>query len=131
MADISLNAIANLGYAGCRFGVPVYPGDTLVSDSQVIGLRQNKDGKTGVVYVRSTGLNQRGETVLDYRRWVMVRKRDPDAPAPEPVVPTLPEHVPTSELHCPSRWRPVPTTPRVRAAHSCGTTTWWASASTM
>ena len=101
VADVSLNAIANLGYAGCRFGVPVYAGDTVVSDSRVIGLRQNKDGKTGVVYVHSTGLNQRGETVLDYRRWVMVKKRDPDASAPEAVVPTLPDHVPTSELHCP------------------------------
>jgi len=101
VADVSLNAIANLGYAGCRFGAPVYPGDTLVSDSRVIGLRQNKDGKTGVVYVHSTGVNQRGETVLDYRRWVMVKKRDADAPAPEPVVPALPDHVPTSALHCP------------------------------
>jgi 2-methylfumaryl-CoA hydratase len=101
VADISLNAIANLGYAGGRFGVPVYPGDTLTSDSQVIGLRQNKDGKTGVVYVHSTGANQHGDVVLDYRRWVMVRKRDPDAPAPEAVVPELPEAVPIADLHCP------------------------------
>ncbi|MBC7938390.1 MAG: MaoC family dehydratase, partial [Chitinophagaceae bacterium] len=68
VADVSLNAIANLGYAGCRFGAPLYPGDTLVSDSRVIGMRQNKDGKTGVVYVHSTGVNQRGEMVLDYCR---------------------------------------------------------------
>jgi 2-methylfumaryl-CoA hydratase len=101
VADVSLNAIANLGYAGCRFGAPVYPGDTLISDSHVIGLRQNRDGRTGVVYVHSTGVNQRGEQVLDYCRWVMVRRRDPDAPAPEPVVPALPDHVPTDELHCP------------------------------
>jgi len=103
VADVSLNAIANLGYAGCRFGVPLYPGDTVVSDSRVIGLRQNKDGKTGVVYVHSTGLNQRGETVLDFRRWVMVRKRDTGAAAPEAVVPTLPESVPVQVLHCPYR----------------------------
>ena len=101
VADVSLNAIANLGYAGCRFGAPLYPGDTLVSDSRVIGLRQNKDGKTGVVYVHSKGVNQRGESVLDYCRWVMVKKRDPDSQAPEAMVPTLPDHVPTSELHCP------------------------------
>ncbi len=101
VADVSLNAIANLGYAGCRFGAPVYPGDTLVSDSRVIGLRQNKDGQTGVVYVHSTGLNQRGETVLDFCRWVMVRKRDTDTPAPEAVVPSLPESVPVAELVCP------------------------------
>jgi 2-methylfumaryl-CoA hydratase len=101
VADVSLNAIANLGYAGGRFGVPVYPGDTLASDSTVIGLKANKDGKTGVVYVHSTGTNQDGQTVLDYRRWVMVKKRDLDAPPPETVVPELPEFVPVSDLHCP------------------------------
>ena len=99
--DISLNAIANLGYAGGVFGVPVYPGDTLVSDSRVIGCKANKDGRTGNVYVRSTGVNQHGQTVLDYRRWVMVRKRDPASASPETVVPELPESVPVAELHCP------------------------------
>ena len=106
VADVSLNAIANLGYAGCRFGVPVYAGDTLVSDSRVIGLRQNKDGKTGVVYVHSTGLNQRGETVLDFRRWVMVKKRDTNTAAPEAMVPTLPTSVPVAELQCPFALKP-------------------------
>ena len=101
VADISLNAIANLGYAGGVFGVPVYPGDTLTSDSSVIGLKANKDGKTGTVYVRSTGVNQHGQTVLDYRRWVMVKKRDAAAAAPETVVPELPDSVPVAELHCP------------------------------
>lgn len=101
VADVSLNAIANLGYAGGRFGAPLYPGDTITTDSKVIGLKPNKDGKTGVVYVHSTGLNQRGETVLDYRRWVMVRKRDLDAANPETHVPELPASVPVSELHCP------------------------------
>ena len=74
--DISLNAVANLGYAAGRFGEPVYPGDTLSSVSEVIGLKENSNGKTGTVYVRSIGVNQRGEMVLDYCRWVMVRKRD-------------------------------------------------------
>ena len=101
VADVSLNAIANLGYAGGRFGVPLYPGDTIASDSKVIGLKANKDGKTGVVYVHSTGVNQHGETVLDYRRWVMVRKRDGDAPPSETAVPELPASVPVAELHCP------------------------------
>lgn len=88
--DISLNAVANLGYAGGRFLAPVYPGDTLHAVSEVIGLRENSNGTSGVVYVRSTGFNQDGMEVLDYVRWVMVRKRDPNAPAPAPVVPTLP-----------------------------------------
>ena len=95
--DVSLNAVANLGYAGCRFLSPVYPGDTLSSVSQVIGLKENSDGKTGVVYVRSTGSNQRGEKVLDYVRWVMVRKRGSQATGAASV-PDLPNVVPPAEL---------------------------------
>jgi 2-methylfumaryl-CoA hydratase len=101
VADVSLNAIANLGYAGCRFGVPLYPGDTITADSRVIGLKPNKDGKTGVVYVHSTGSNQHGRTVIDYRRWVMVRKRDEASPPPATVIPELPESVPVADLQCP------------------------------
>lgn len=104
--DVSLNAIANLGYADARFGAPVYPGDTLSATSQVLGLRQNRDGRTGVVYVRTTGVNQRGEPVVAYVRWVMVRRRDADAPAPEPHVPELPESVPAEALAQPPRVAP-------------------------
>jgi 2-methylfumaryl-CoA hydratase len=99
--DISLNAVANLGYAACVFGVPVYPGDTLSAASTVIGLKETSSRKTGVVYVRSTGVNQRGETVLDYLRWVMVNKRDPKSPAPDAAVPDLPDSVPVDDLAAP------------------------------
>ena len=99
--DVSLNAVANLGYAAGVFGVPVYPGDTLTTTSEVIGLKENSNGRTGVVYVHSVGVNQDGETVLDYVRWVMVNKRDASVPAPEPVVPTLPEAVPVERLVVP------------------------------
>ena len=99
--DVSLNAVANLGYAACVFGVPVYPGDTLTAHSRVLGLRETASGKTGVVWVRSTGTNQRGETVLDYVRWVMINKRDPAAPAPAPVTPDLPEMVEAARLILP------------------------------
>lgn len=99
--DISLNAVANLGYADGRFGQPVYPGDTISTTSTVIGVRENKDGKTGVVYVRSVGVNQRNEMVLEYTRWAMVRKRDALSPAPSAVVPTLPESVAPNALHVP------------------------------
>lgn len=91
--DISLNAVANLGYAECRFLTPVYPGDTLSASSEVIGLKENSNGKTGVVYVRSRGANQRGEAVLEYVRWVMVRKSDESSPAPDQVVPDLAKRV--------------------------------------
>lgn len=99
--DISLNAIANLGYANGRFGVPVYPGDTVSTTSEVIGLKENRDGQTGIVWVRSIGTNQRHEVVVDYVRWVMVRKRDAGVPAPPVVVPTLPDAVPLAELYVP------------------------------
>lgn len=99
--DVSLNAVANLGYAQGRWLKPVWPGDTLRSQSEVIGLKQNSNGKTGVVYVRTTGLNQNDEAVLEYVRWVMVRKRDVDAPAPETVVPDLPKALDASDLVIP------------------------------
>ena len=102
--DISLNAVANLGYAGCRFLAPVYPGDTLSAVSEVIGLKQNSNGQSGVVYVRSQGFNQRGDLVLDYVRWVMVKKRATEAPAPPELVPTLPKALHPEALGdaCPS-----------------------------
>ena len=96
--DISLNAVANLGYADCRFLAPVYPGDTLSAQSEVIGLKENSNGETGVVYVRSKGLNHDGETVLEYVRWVMVRKRDKASPAPDAHVPDLPDRVPPDAI---------------------------------
>ncbi|MBV0890659.1 MaoC family dehydratase [Paracoccus sp. Z118] len=100
--DISLNAVANLGYAQGRWLAPVWPGDTLRAESEVIGLRQNSNGKSGTVYVRTRGLNQSDEAVLDYVRWVMVRKRDPEAPAPKAVVPDLPQVVPPDSLAIPA-----------------------------
>ncbi len=73
--DISLNAVANLGYAEGRWLEPVWPGDTLRAVSEVIGLKETSSGATGVVWVRTHGLNQRGAAVLEFVRWVMVRKR--------------------------------------------------------
>ncbi|WP_040818208.1 MaoC family dehydratase [Litoreibacter arenae] len=99
--DISLNAVANLGYAEGRFLKPVHMGDTIRSRSEVIGLKQNSNGKTGVVWVRTTGSNQLGEDVLSYVRWVMVRKGDVDAPAPETVVPDLADAVKAGDLVVP------------------------------
>ncbi len=99
--DISLNAVANLGYAQGRWLAPVYAGDTLKSSSEIIGLKQNSSGKNGVVYVRSTGRNQHGDAVLEYVRWVMVKKRDPDAAAPETVIPELAKSVSADQLVIP------------------------------
>jgi 2-methylfumaryl-CoA hydratase len=96
--DVSLNAVANLGYADLRFLGPCYPGDTLRAESEVIGLRENSNRRSGVVYVRSDAYNQDGTPVLTWVRWVMVHKRDPEAPPPETVVPALPELVPPAAL---------------------------------
>ncbi|MFT4013989.1 MAG: MaoC family dehydratase [Paracoccus sp. (in: a-proteobacteria)] len=99
--DISLNAVANLGYAEGRWLRPVWPGDTLRAESEVIGLKQNSNGRSGVVHVRTRGLNQMGEVVLEYVRWVMVRKRDESAPAPEALLPDLARVVPPEALVVP------------------------------
>lgn len=101
VADISLNAIANLGYAIGRFGVPLFPGDTISAQSTVIGLKENSNHETGVVYVHSVGRNQAEEVVLDYVRWVMVRKRDRLAPSPDASVPPLPEKIDMADLDVP------------------------------
>ncbi len=100
--DVSVNAVANLGYAEFRWGVPVFPGDTLSVHSTVLGLRENSNRASGVVWVRSTGVNQRGEMVLDYVRWVMVHKRDPDAPVTAPVVPKTAASVKPADLVVPA-----------------------------
>ncbi len=100
--DISLNAVANLGYAECRFHRPIVAGDTLRTSSEVIGLKQNSNGRTGVVYVRSTATDQDGDIALEWVRWVMVHKRDQEAPAPETVVPDLAAVVAPADLVVPA-----------------------------
>lgn len=99
--DVSLNAVANLGYAEGRFLAPVYAGDTLRAESEVIGLKENANGKTGVVTVRTRGINQRDEVVMSYCRWVMVNKKDPASPAPPAVTPTLAPAVAAADLVAP------------------------------
>lgn len=87
--DISLNAVANLGYAEVRFVEPAFSGDTLRCESVVIGLKENSNRRTGVVYVRSTCYQQDDRIVLSWVRWVMVNKRDAASPAPEIRIPDL------------------------------------------
>ena len=96
--DISLNALANLGYAEGGFRRPVYPGETLSTVSEVIGLKESSNRQTGVVYVRSVGSGASGETVLSYCRWVLVRKRDPGAVIAQEHVPDLAKVVDPADL---------------------------------
>ncbi len=100
--DISLNAVANLGYAEGRFLKPAFPGDSFTARSEVIGLRENANGKTGIVYVRSTGYDAQGEPVLTFVRWVMVNKGNAQAPAPAAIVPSTAATVAAKALVVPS-----------------------------
>jgi len=96
--DISLNALANLGYAEGRFLKPVKAGQTLSTVSEVVGLKESSNRQTGVVYVRSTGSDESGETVLSYCRWVLVRKRDHGATIAEEHVPSFAKAVDPADL---------------------------------
>lgn len=108
VADISLNAVANLGYAELRFLRPVYAGDTLRAESEVIGLRAVSAGDAGIVWVRTTGYNQRDTPVLRFVRWVMVSKREPAAAAEEAPPPALQRAVSAVELVIPAGLRAGP-----------------------
>jgi 2-methylfumaryl-CoA hydratase len=99
--DISHNATANMGYADVRFLRPVYPGDTLIAESEVIGLREVSSGEAGIVYVRTRGTNQKGQEVLSFVRWVMVPKRDRDQAKGVNEVPQLPAVVAADRLPVP------------------------------
>lgn len=99
--DISVNAVANLGYAEIKFSHPVYAGDTLTTETEVIGLKENSSGKNGIVYVRSTSFNQNHKAVLSWVRWVMVHKNDPNAATPETTIPQLDKVVSVEDLIIP------------------------------
>jgi len=98
--DLSLNAIANLGYAGVKFHKPAFVGDTLNASSKIIGLKENSNGKTGTVYVESVGKNQNDEIVLTYYRWLMMRKRSEGMiKSFKNTIPDLPDKVKTKDFN--------------------------------
>lgn len=102
VGDVSYRAVANLGYSDVRFMRPVFPGDTLSTESEVIGLRETSGKDAGVVYVRTTGCNQKGQEVLTFARWVLVPKRNPASPSPNASTPTLPSVVEPDAIPVPS-----------------------------
>jgi 2-methylfumaryl-CoA hydratase len=109
--QVSLNARANLGYAGMIWRTPVFHGDEITTSIGIVGLKENSNRETGNVYVKTTGRNQRGEVVLEYTRWVMVRKRDATSATSyldSPVTPKLAAQVRVDEL--PGFPGPLPTT---------------------
>ena len=93
--DVSLNSPANLGYAEVRFLKPVYTGDTLHAETEVIGRRETSRPGLGIVWVHTRGFNQHGETVLQFYRWAMVNKLDPASKIEAEEPPELPAQVRT------------------------------------
>jgi 2-methylfumaryl-CoA hydratase len=102
VGEISLNSPGNLGYADLRFLRPVFTGDTLRAETETLGWRETSKGDTGVVWVRTTGFNQRDERVLQFYRWVMVNKREPSAPTHADDAPTMPERASLDDVSFPA-----------------------------
>jgi itaconyl-CoA hydratase len=86
--DTSENATANLSWTDIKLSAPVFVGDTLWVESEVLETRPSSSQPTvGIVSVRSRGINQRGEVVIEFRRTFMVYCRSaPEAAMlfPEP-----------------------------------------------
>lgn len=77
VADTSENAAANLGWGDIRLPKPVYAGDTLWAESEVLNTRESKSRPScGIVGIRTRGVNQRGEVVIEFTRSFLVFKRD-------------------------------------------------------
>lgn len=99
--DISLNAVANLGYAELKFERACFAGDTIQVTSEVIGLKQNSSGKNGNVYVRSTATNQFAEKVVSWVRWVMVANKQAVTEINDAVIPELQSSVAPQSIELP------------------------------
>src|SRR5688500_3811185 len=77
VADVSQNAVANLGWDKVRLPAPLFEGDTLYARSEVLDVRSSKSHpEAGIVRVRTAGFNQDGTTVIEFERTVMVYRRD-------------------------------------------------------
>jgi itaconyl-CoA hydratase len=71
--DVSLNAVANLGWDDVRLTAPVFAGDTLFAESEVLEVRESRSRPgQGVVRVKTRGFNQRDETVISFERTVLI-----------------------------------------------------------
>ncbi|MEM9103654.1 MAG: MaoC family dehydratase [Pseudomonadota bacterium] len=115
--DISLNAVANLGYAEVLFRKPLYAGDTLFVESKVIGLKENSNGKSGIVYVHSIAKDQNLDVAIEWKRWVMVHKRDTSATTELNSTPDLPKHVSAEKLSIPAQLNFSEFEPRLSGSH--------------
>ncbi|MDX1693390.1 MAG: MaoC family dehydratase [Ketobacteraceae bacterium] len=99
----SEKVIANLGYYNAQFLRPVYAGDTLRAMTMVVDRKERGEDKPGIVTIRTLGLNQHQEVVLQYERKLMVAYRGdrlPTTPVPEGASPEFP-WVEDAEVHFP------------------------------
>jgi itaconyl-CoA hydratase len=88
VADTSENASANLGWGDIKLPKPVFAGDTLWAESEVLSLRESRSRpSSGIVGIRTRGINQRAEVVIEFTRSFMVFKRD--APEVDGTFPTI------------------------------------------
>lgn len=86
--DTSENATANLGWEDVRLPAPVFVGDTLWAESEIMAVRRSASRPSvGIVSMRSRGVNQRGEVVIEFRRTFMLYSRD--APEAQPLFPEV------------------------------------------
>jgi acyl dehydratase len=75
VSDISQNAVANLGWDDVRLHNPVFAGDTIYAESEVLTKRESKSKPyAGILEVKTRGINQQGKVVVTFRRTVMVYK---------------------------------------------------------
>jgi len=82
VTDLTQNAVANLGWDEVRLPHPVFEGDTIYAKSEVLETRESKSRpNAGIVRVKTTGINQDGTPVIEFKRTFMVWKRG-HVPAP-------------------------------------------------
>ena len=90
VTDISQNVMANLGWDEVRLPAPVFEGDTIYSQSEVLEKRPSGSRpNVGIVTVKTTGYKGDGTVVITFKRTIMVYKQ---GHAPQPVYPTLKEN---------------------------------------
>ena len=76
VSDVSQKTIANLGWQEIKLTGPVFIGDTLYAESEVLEIRESKSRPNqGIVSIRTTGRKQSGEPVIDFRRAMLIPKR--------------------------------------------------------
>ena len=77
VTDLTMNAVANLGWDEVRLPHPLFEGDTVRSKSEVLEARESRSRpEAGVVRVKTTGMNQHGDTVIEFTRTFLVWKRN-------------------------------------------------------